>query len=66
MHGTYYALSVQIAHCGERSLGGKVDIFTNAEENVTSLGLSTVMRTRKKNVRTSRKIRFYILRIETS
>ena len=47
MHGTCYMLSVKIVNCGEISLGEKVESFTNAEENVTSLGLSTVTRTRK-------------------
>ena len=40
-------VSVKTANCDEISLGVKVEIFTNAEENVTSLGLSTVTRTRK-------------------
>lgn len=47
MRGTCNMLSAQITNRGEISLGRKLDSFTNAEENVTCLGLSRITKTRK-------------------
>lgn len=58
-------LSVKIANCDEIS-EEKVEPFTNVEESVTSLGLSTEYQGQGKYVRTSRKIGSYTSRIKTS